>query len=120
MLKAEAGSLSQSKQGLQADLRSSQEQAQQLQSQVQALQHSMLEQAQHAQQVEARQRSQHESEILSLQGRFSSEVVALRDQQAAAAEETQEALQAQQHQAHQLHSDLLAKYGILERRFNAR
>ena len=105
---------------MQADLRSSQAQAQQLQSQVQALQHSMLEQAQHAQQVEAQLRSQHESEILSLQGRFNSEVLALRDQQVAAAEEMKVGVQAQQHQAHQLHSELLGKYGVLERRFNAR
>ena len=109
-----------SKEGLEAGLKQSQEQSRQLEVQIKALQCSMLEQAQHAQQSEAQMRSKFESEVLRVQGMHSAEVIVLKEQQAAAVEELQEAMQQQQHQAQQVYADLLARHTVLERRFNAR
>lgn len=96
------------------------QETQQLQGQVQALQGSMLQQAQHAQQGAAELSSKHESERLSMLAAHAAELVAFRGQQAASAQEAQEAMQAQQQQAEHLQATLLARFAALEKRFNAR
>lgn len=119
-LQAEASSLASSKQGMEAEVSQLQEETQQLQGQVQALQGSMLQQAQHAQQAAAELKSEHESEKLSMHAVHAAELVALREQQAESAQEAEEARHAQQHQAEHLQATLLARFTVLEKRFNAR
>ena len=119
-LQAEAGSLASSRQSLEEEISQLRAETQQLQGQVQALQGSMLQQAQHAQQAAAELDSKRESERLSMQAAHAAELVVLRGQQAASAQEAEEAMQAQQQQAEHLHATLLARFSALEKRFNAR
>lgn len=119
-MQAEASSLASSKQSLQTEMTCLKDASRQLQGQVQALQGSVLEQAQHAQQAVAQLRSEHESEMLSMEAVHAGRVVALKEQQAASAQEADEALQAQQQQAEHMQATLLARFAALERRFNAR
>lgn len=119
-LQAEASSLASSKQSVEARVSQLKEETQQLQGQVQALKGSMLQQAQHARQATAELKSEHESEKLSMQAVHVAELVALREQQAAVAQEAEEAMQAQQNQAEHLQATLLTRFAALEKRFNAR
>ena len=119
-LEAEASRLASSKQSLEVEMSHLREETQQLQGQVQALQGSILQQAQHAQQSTAELNREYESERLSMQAAHAAELAAWRQQQAASAQEAEEAMQAQQQQAEQLQATLLARFAVLEKRFNAR
>lgn len=119
-LQAEASSLASSKQSLETELARLRIESRQLQGQVQALQGSMLEQAQHAQQATAQLRSERESDMLSMRAAHAAQVAALKGKQAASAQEAEDAIQAQQQQADHLQATLLARFTALERRFNAR
>lgn len=119
-LQAEASTLASSKQCLEAEVSQLKQETQQLQGQVQALQGSMLQQAQHAQQAMAEWKHERESEKLSMQAVHAADLVALREQHAAVAKEAEEAMQAQQQQAEHLQATLLARFAVLEKRFNAR
>lgn len=119
-LESQKDTLLQTKQSLQAKVQETEQLLKGTQIQMKDLRSMMTVQSQEAQQAVQTLTREHESARLSQQGRHSAEIVTLQEQQQVSVQHMQQELLHREQQADQNYSDLLARHGMLERRFNAR